>query len=40
MVFILMRFAIKEGDEDGGEYKQCLLFIEYAKSLCKQERAS
>lgn len=39
MVFILMRFATKKGDEDGGDYKQCLLFIEYAK-ICVNKNES
>lgn len=39
MVFILVRFVTKEGAEDGGDYKQCLLFIEYAK-ICVNKNDS
>lgn len=39
MVFILTRFIIKEGGEEDGEYKQCLLFIEYAK-ICVNMKES
>lgn len=37
--FYSHEICTKKGDEDGGDYKQCLLFIEYAK-ICVNKNES